>query len=86
MGYPDSESPPELLKKLDSFISQLHARFSLPIDKSNEYLSSIEAHHRLKTQRSAGEIGRIERADIDKVAAALILESWFAMQQITTSE
>ena len=86
VGYPDLESPSELLKKLDTFINQLHIRFGVSIDKSDEYLSSIEAHHRLKTRRSAGEIGRIERTDIDKVAAALILESWFAMQHATITE
>lgn len=81
VGYPDSNSSPELLKKLDLFIDQLHIRFDLPVDKSNEHLSSIEAYHRLKTRRSAGEIGRITRSNIDKVAAALILESWFEVQQ-----
>ena len=86
VGYPDANSPPELLKKLNLFINQLHTRFNLPIDKGNEHLSSIEAYHRLKTQRSAGEIGRIARSDIDKVAAALILESWFEVRQTTTTE
>ena len=84
VGYPDPDSPPKLLKHLDQFISRLHRHFNLPVDKGNEYLSSIEAYHRLKKQRSAGEIGRIARSDIDKVAAALILESWFEAQQTTT--
>ena len=86
VGYPDSNSPPELLKKLDLFIKQLRARFNLPVDKSNEGFSSIEAYHRLKTQRSAGKIGRIARSDIDKVAAALILESWFELRRTITTE
>ena len=86
VGYPDADSPPKLLKKLNLFINQLHTRFNLPIDKGSEHLSSIEAYHRLKTQRSAGEIGRIARSDIDKVAAALILESWFEAKQTTTTE
>ena len=84
VGYPDSDSPPELLSQLNQFIKQLHRHFNLPVDKGNEYMSSIEAYHRLKKQRSAGEIGRITRSDIDKVAAALILESWFETQQTTT--
>lgn len=86
VGYPDANSPPELLKKLDMFINQLHTRFDLPVDKGNESLSSIEAYHRLKTQRSERKIGRIARSDIDKVAAALILQSWFETRQTATVE
>ena len=83
VGYPTPDSPPEMLKNLDVFISQLQARFDLPIDKSDEYLSSVEAYHRLKLQRMAGKTGRIVRSDIDKVAATLILESWFDKRQTT---
>ena len=81
VGYPNTDSPSPLLKKLDIFIDRLHTRFDLPVDKSDEYLSSIEAYRILKLKRIAGETGRIVRSDIDKVAAALILESWFAIQK-----
>ena len=86
VGYPDPDSPPELLEKLDLFISQLYTRFNLPIDKSSETLSSVEAYHRLKSQRAERKIGKITRSDINKTAAALILESWFEMQRTTTIE
>ena len=86
VGYPSQDSQARLLKKLDIFITQLHSRFNLPVDKSDEYLSSIEAYHRLKLQRVAGETGRITRPDIDKLAAALILENWFATQQTAEIE
>ena len=86
VGYPAPDSPPELLKKLNLFINQLRTRFNLPVDKSNEHLSSVEAYRILKTRRSAGEIGRIARSDIDKVAAALILESWFEARRSATVE
>lgn len=84
VGYPAPDSQSEFLKQLDSFINRLHARFDLPVDTGNEYLSSVEAYHRLKTRRVAGEIGRIARSDIDKEAAALILESWFETRPHTT--
>lgn len=83
VGRPEPNSPAELLKNLDSFLVQLQQRFHLPVEQISEYLSSSEAYHQLKTKREAGERGKIARADIDKVAAAFILESWFLTQTET---
>ena len=80
VGRPQAHSPARLLENLDAFVKQLRRRFALPVSQIDEHLSSAEAYHKLKTQRKAGERGKIARADIDKVAAALILESWLATQ------
>ena len=80
VGRPEARSPARLLENLDAFVKQLQRRFALPVNQMDEHLSSAEAYHKLKTQRTAGRRGKIARADIDKVAAALILESWLATQ------
>jgi RNase H-fold protein (predicted Holliday junction resolvase) len=43
----------------------------------DERFSSLEANAALKRRRASGERGRIERADIDSAAAAVILGRWF---------
>lgn len=51
---------------IDRLVSLLEKQFSLPVHTYNEYLSSHEAR-----QRQPG------KKEIDDIAAAVILESWF---------
>ena len=73
-----SENP--LKKRIDRFCNQLNGRYNLPVDQENEQFTSIEAAERLKQLRQSGRKRKIEKEDIDKVAASIILESWMEKQ------
>ena len=59
------------------FAAELERRFALPVQLVDERFSSLEANEALKARRAGGARGRIERADIDSAAAAVILGRWF---------
>jgi putative holliday junction resolvase len=62
-----------------AFAAELARRFTLPVHLVDERFSSLEAGAALKAQRASGQRRRrIERADIDSAAAAVILARWFA--------
>jgi RNase H-fold protein (predicted Holliday junction resolvase) len=47
------------------------------VQRTDEYASSIEAAAELKSQRASGQRRRrVQHADIDSAAAAIILERW----------
>ena len=59
------------------FASELAARLRLPVERVDERFSSREANAELQQRRAAGtRRRRVQRADIDSVAAAIILERW----------
>ena len=58
------------------FASALAARAGRPVQRVDERYSSLEASAQLKQQRAAGARGRIERADVDGLAAAILLERY----------
>ena len=61
-----------------SFAAQLQARFSLDVELVDERYSSMDAGARLKSERESGlRKRRVAKADIDAVAACIILERWF---------
>lgn len=61
-----------------SFAAQLQARFSLDVELVDERYSSMDASARLKSERESGlRKRRVAKADIDAVAATIILERWF---------
>ncbi|MGH8232542.1 MAG: Holliday junction resolvase RuvX, partial [Steroidobacteraceae bacterium] len=71
-GGPSSLSP-----QADRFAAELAARAQRPVQRADEFASSIEAAGRLKAQRAAGQRRRrVQHADIDGAAAAIILERW----------
>ncbi len=62
-----------------AFGSQLSERFALPVEHVDEHGSSLEAGRALKDQRASGQRRRrVQRADIDSAAAAVILTRWLA--------
>jgi putative Holliday junction resolvase len=76
VGIPDdSQQNKALRRKIDAFCEQLHIRYSLPVHTHDETLSSDEAYLLLKTKRQQTR-GKINKKDIDKIAAAMMLESW----------
>lgn len=76
VGIPaDSEDNKMLRKKIKNFSQELQRRFDLPVQLHDETLTSDEAYQQLRSKRRQLK-GKIEKADIDQYAAAIILESW----------
>lgn len=59
-----------------AFADALTARSSLPVHLMDERHTSQEAARRFAAQRAAGAARRRDAANIDSLAAAVILESW----------
>ncbi len=66
----------ELSYRAQRFGNQLRGRYNLPAHFMDERLSSLDAERELK-----GKSHKVQAADIDKVAAKIILESWLIAQQ-----
>jgi putative Holliday junction resolvase len=63
--------------RADQFAAALGARAGRPVHRTDEFASSIEATAELKRQRASGQRRRrVQHADIDSAAAAIILERW----------
>jgi putative Holliday junction resolvase len=66
-----------LSARTDQFAAALGALAGRPVQRTDEFASSIEAAAELKSQRASGQRRRrVQRADIDSAAAAIILERW----------
>ncbi|HEY9052816.1 MAG TPA: Holliday junction resolvase RuvX [Gammaproteobacteria bacterium] len=63
----------DMTEKAQRFCRQLEGRFKLPVYTVNESLSSQEAEQRLKQTR---KIGQHNKHEIDKMAAAIIVQRW----------
>lgn len=73
-----SENP--LKKRIDRFCNQLNGRYNLPVDQENEQFTSLEAAERLKQLRQSGRKKKVEKDEVDKIAASIILENWMRKQ------
>lgn len=62
----------------NAFAQNLQNRFNIPVLLHDERLSSAEARSQLKEQRQTGRRRRTRKTDIDKMAAAIIVQSWLA--------
>ena len=70
-------SPSALGELADHFAATLGARAGRPVQRTDEFASSIEAAAELRSQRASGQRRRrVQHADIDSAAAAIILERW----------
>lgn len=67
----------EMTIRADKFSRRLHGRFGLPVFTVSETLSSFEAEDQLKQHK---KIGKQNKDEIDKLAAALIIETWLQEQ------
>jgi putative holliday junction resolvase len=65
-------------ERIRKFCRQLEGRFRLPVHQIDERLSSAEAERYLKHQRQLGRKKRINKNEIDQLAAAIQLESWLS--------
>jgi len=70
------QSESDMTAAARKFAQRLHGRFSLPVETVQEQLSSREAEQRLKQSRQQGRRKKIQKAEIDQLAAAIILENW----------
>jgi putative Holliday junction resolvase len=60
------------------FAREIAQRYVLPVKLVDERYSSLEAEARLKSGRESGlRRRRVAKADIDAVAACVILDRWF---------
>lgn len=68
----------ELSRRATRFGNQLNGRYHLRAHFMDERLSSLQAEDELREQSAArGKSRKIQKEDIDKLAAKIILESWF---------
>lgn len=74
----DFQGQPNVLsKKIGIFISELEARFEIPIFRQKEFLTSVEARGREgKEKNNARKIKKEIGKKIDDSAAALILQRY----------
>ncbi len=70
----DNENP--IKKRIERFCNQLQGRYNLKVDQENEQFTSIEAAARLKQLRQSGRKKKVTKDEVDKIAAAIILENW----------
>ena len=61
-----------------AFALELKARYGVPVAMVDERASSIEAAQRFAAERAQGRRRRRDAAALDAVAAAVIVERWFA--------
>lgn len=83
VGWPLTESGEEqsITSHVKGFIKRLEKRYALPVHKADERFSSMAAQQEIKRLRQSGQRKRKSiHADVDTLAAALILESWFQMK------
>ena len=81
VGLPLTESGEEqaLCNHVRGFAKRLDKQFSIPVHFSDERYSSLAAQEEIRKMRQSGQRPRRSKhADIDGVAAALILEQWFS--------
>jgi putative Holliday junction resolvase len=72
----DNTAQPQL-ELSAAFAKKLHRKFELPVYRSDERFSSIEASSLLAENRRRGKRRKTNHGDTDKIAAALILDHWF---------
>jgi putative Holliday junction resolvase len=85
VGWPLDENGEEqaIIAHVRGFINRLTTQYQLPVHKMDERFSSIAAAEAIREMRQSGQRKRKStHADVDEVAAALILESWFAQYDI----
>lgn len=70
-------SPNQVTRAALSFCQQLQSRYHLPVETIDERLSSRAARDCIAQLSELGRRQRRDKAAIDQIAAALILESWF---------
>ena len=68
----------ELKPVVERFARQLEGRFGLPVSLVDERLTSAEASARLVETRQKGRRRKIRKDEIDRLSAAILLETWMS--------
>ena len=76
-------SPNTVTRAALRFSHQLQNRYGLPTDTIDEHLSSYAAEALMRAHPQKRK--RVPRTAVDSIAAALILESWFAQRRTNPS-
>lgn len=77
--YNDDGSLGPIALRARAFAAELQSRTGLPVHLVDERYSSLDAQDLLRSQRQSGQRrARVQKVDVDAMAAALILERWFA--------
>lgn len=78
VGLPNLNSGQQhsLEKPIKKFANQMKHRYQLPVEFIDESFSSSQAENRLKQMRQSGRKKKIDKQEIDKQAAALLVEQW----------
>lgn len=63
-------------KRAHAFARQLLSRYAVPVVLVDERSSSVEAARRFAQQRASGHKRKRDAANLDAVAAAVIIERW----------
>ena len=74
----DTQDAGLIKQRIRNFCKTLHARYRLPVETVDESSSSMHAYELLRELRSQGRRGKISKSDVDKAAAAIIVQSWYA--------
>lgn len=80
VGIPLTENAEvqEMTHLARGFRKRLAKRTEVPVFDADESFTSVQAQQELKKMRANGQRGRTQKADVDTLAAALILERWFS--------
>lgn len=70
-----SEQP--LTGQARGFARRLRKRYELPVFTADERLTTQQASTIIRENRQRGSRRKTSKADLDKIAAALILRNWF---------
>lgn len=65
-----------LTARARAFADALARRYGLPVHAAEERLSSRAAESLIAERRASGTMRRTRKGDVDRIAAALILEHW----------
>lgn len=73
----DYQGTQKIRAAIIAFKTELEGRFALPVYLVDEAYSSVEAYARLKMRRRARtDSKRIDKGEIDRLSAAILLEAW----------
>lgn len=76
----------EITHHARGFIKRLKKRYPLPVFSADERFSSMDAQRELQKMRARGQHGKTQHADVDKLAAALILERWLTSHTFSDND
>lgn len=80
MPYNMDGSESMMTVRANKFRKRLHGRYGLPAESIDERLSTREAFHHLGLEGQS--IGEAKKANIDSIAAQILLQSWLNQQQM----